>query len=255
MVLRTATGLVVDSLNYGLLVDPWAAEGNHSVSGADQAGCRVPAPSVTAGGGPFAPPTPVNTPHRSAGRTTDGADTDSNCTDFQLQAAAVLPAAAKAGASSITIDNTVGFVIGQTVSIGDGSDAESAIVAAVGTPGATTSNVPVVAGATAIPVGSVTGFVVGQAITVGTGTETETATVTAIGRTFGPGGPGGPRRGGTLTLAAPLARGYTADTPVTGTGLTLSAPLTKSHGAGTHVGASVPTPGAPNNYSKPAARR
>src|SRR6185369_1509170 len=34
MVLRDAAGLVVDSLNYGLLVDPWAAEGYQAASGA-----------------------------------------------------------------------------------------------------------------------------------------------------------------------------------------------------------------------------
>ncbi|MBO0884887.1 MAG: hypothetical protein J2P17_32050, partial [Mycobacterium sp.] len=31
MVLRDAAGLVVDSLNYGILVDPWASEGNHAI--------------------------------------------------------------------------------------------------------------------------------------------------------------------------------------------------------------------------------
>ncbi len=36
MVLRDAAGLVVDSLNYGLLVDPWAAEGYQGVSGSGQ---------------------------------------------------------------------------------------------------------------------------------------------------------------------------------------------------------------------------
>ena len=44
MVLRDAAGLVVDSLNYGLLVDPWAAEGYQATSGQGQSGCRVPAP-------------------------------------------------------------------------------------------------------------------------------------------------------------------------------------------------------------------
>ena len=34
MVLRDASGLVVDSLNYGGLVDPWAAEGYQAASGA-----------------------------------------------------------------------------------------------------------------------------------------------------------------------------------------------------------------------------
>ena len=41
MVLRDAAGLVVDSLNYGLLVDPWAAEGYQAASGSAQNGCRV----------------------------------------------------------------------------------------------------------------------------------------------------------------------------------------------------------------------
>jgi non-reducing end alpha-L-arabinofuranosidase len=45
MVLRDATGLVVDSLNYGLLVDPWAAEGYQANSGSSRSGCRVPTPA------------------------------------------------------------------------------------------------------------------------------------------------------------------------------------------------------------------
>src|SRR5204863_10461 len=49
MVLRDAAGLVVDSLNYGLLVDPWAAEGYQAASGSGQSGCRVPA--IGLGGG------------------------------------------------------------------------------------------------------------------------------------------------------------------------------------------------------------
>ena len=51
MVLRDAAGLVVDSLNYGLLVDPWAAEGYQGVSGAGQSGCRVTAPGAGGRGG------------------------------------------------------------------------------------------------------------------------------------------------------------------------------------------------------------
>ena len=35
MVLRDASGVVADSLNYGGLVDPWAAEGYQGASGAD----------------------------------------------------------------------------------------------------------------------------------------------------------------------------------------------------------------------------
>jgi non-reducing end alpha-L-arabinofuranosidase len=71
MVLRDAQGMVVDSLNYGSLVDPWSAEGYQGTSGAGQSGCRVTAPGSASGAG------------RSANRIPDGNDTDSNCTDFQ----------------------------------------------------------------------------------------------------------------------------------------------------------------------------
>jgi hypothetical protein len=68
MVLRDAQGLVADSLNYGEIVDPAAAEGYQGASGAGQAGCFAPAP--VAG--------------RSDVRLPDGADSDSNCTDFSI---------------------------------------------------------------------------------------------------------------------------------------------------------------------------
>ncbi|MGH3416979.1 MAG: AbfB domain-containing protein, partial [Actinocrinis sp.] len=67
MVLRDADGLVSDSLNYGLLVDPWAAEGYQGGTGS---GCVVATPAMAAGGG------------KSASRFPDGTDTDSNCNDF-----------------------------------------------------------------------------------------------------------------------------------------------------------------------------
>ena len=67
MVLRDARGLVADSLDYGLLVDPWAAEGDQGGTGA---GCTVPTPVLATGDG------------KSASRFPDGADTDSNCADF-----------------------------------------------------------------------------------------------------------------------------------------------------------------------------
>jgi alpha-L-arabinofuranosidase B-like protein/concanavalin A-like lectin/glucanase superfamily protein/lamin tail-like protein/alpha-galactosidase-like protein len=71
MVLRDAGGNVADSLNYGLLVDPWAAEGYQAASGSGQEGCvaGVPARSGELG--------------RSMARFPDGADNDSNCTDFR----------------------------------------------------------------------------------------------------------------------------------------------------------------------------
>src|SRR4051794_1928415 len=69
MVLRDAAGHVADSLNYGLLVDPWAAEGYQA--GSPGSGCKAPVPSST------------GTLGRSVGRFPDGADTDSNCADFR----------------------------------------------------------------------------------------------------------------------------------------------------------------------------
>src|SRR5204862_7207059 len=85
IVLRDAAGLVVDSLNYGLLVDPWTSEGYQGVSGTGQGGCRVTAPGIgrAVGRGPF----PVLT-NSSAGRLRDGGDSDSNCTDFVVPPAA-----------------------------------------------------------------------------------------------------------------------------------------------------------------------
>src|SRR5206468_2943759 len=50
MVLRDAAGLVADSLNYGLFVDPWASEGYHGKSGAGEGGCRVASPGAGRGG-------------------------------------------------------------------------------------------------------------------------------------------------------------------------------------------------------------
>jgi hypothetical protein len=68
MVLRDATGLVADSLNYGGIVDPSAAEGYQAASGAGQGGCFAPAPAAG----------------RSDIRLPDGTDTDSNCGDFSI---------------------------------------------------------------------------------------------------------------------------------------------------------------------------
>jgi Alpha-L-arabinofuranosidase B, catalytic/Alpha-L-arabinofuranosidase B (ABFB) domain/Concanavalin A-like lectin/glucanases superfamily/NPCBM-associated, NEW3 domain of alpha-galactosidase/Lamin Tail Domain len=64
MVLRDAHDHVADSLNYGSLVDPWAAEGYQGGTGS---GCVVASPGGTG---------------RSASRFPDGNDTDRNCTDF-----------------------------------------------------------------------------------------------------------------------------------------------------------------------------
>ena len=72
MVLRDATGLVADSLNYGEIVDPPAAEGYQGASGTGQEGCFAPSP-VSANG-----------VDRSDIRLPDGHDADSNCSDFSV---------------------------------------------------------------------------------------------------------------------------------------------------------------------------
>ena len=72
MVLRDARGLVADSLNYGAIVDPSAAEGYQGASGTEEAGCFAPTPI---------PATGVD---RSDVRLPDGNDTDSNCGDFTV---------------------------------------------------------------------------------------------------------------------------------------------------------------------------
>jgi len=88
MVLRDSRGLVADSLNYGGIVDPPAAEGYQGASGAGQVGCFAPTPVSSLG------------VDRSDVRLPDGNDTDSNCGDFTVTNHAT-PGAANQG---ITLD-------------------------------------------------------------------------------------------------------------------------------------------------------
>jgi hypothetical protein len=150
MVLRDAAGLVVDSLNYGLVVDPWAAEGYQAISGAGQSGCRVVSPGSASAAG------------TSSGRFPDGADTDSNCTDFLTEPATALAAASPARSTNIKVANVASFSAGQPIMVDTGAYTEKAVIASVGSPGATTVGAATAAGATAIPVTSVLGFSTGQ---------------------------------------------------------------------------------------------
>ena len=86
IVLRDAAGLVVDSLNYGGLVDPWAAEGYQATSGPGQSGCFVTVLGPAGGLGPIGPAAVSNA---SAGRYPDGHDTGSNCADFVTAAGGI----------------------------------------------------------------------------------------------------------------------------------------------------------------------
>jgi hypothetical protein len=251
MVLRDAAGLVVDSLNYGGLVDPWAAEGYQAESGAGKGGCSVPAPGAGRGGfgGRGAPP--AATPNRSAGRFPDGADTDSNCRDFLLQAATILPLDSAAGANNLKLANVADFGAGQAIIIDTGTNREIAVIAAVGTAGGTTVRTATEVGATIIPVASAFGFSVGQTITIDSGANRETAVIASSITGGGRGGFGGGRGGpgtATITLAAPLTIAHAVEAQVSGTGITLTAALTRAHDRGAQVAGGVPTPGAPNQY-------
>jgi hypothetical protein len=262
IVLRDAAGLVVDSLNYGGLVDPWAAEGYQGASGASANGCRAPVPGVggRGGGGGGQGGGPGFGVNRSAGRFPDGADADSNCTDFLTQIATTMPAASAAGATNIKVASVADFAAGQTIIVDTGADAENAVIATVGTAGATTMGADAAAGATTITVAGVAGFGAGQTITIGSGADAETAVVvsSAGGRGGGGGGAGG--RGGaptpaTITVAAPLTFAHATGAQVSGTGITLTAPLSRAHSRGSPVATSAPTPGAPNKYFRIAGGR
>ena len=235
IVLREPSGVVADSLNYGGLVDSWAAEGDQAVSGTEISGCYAPAPgSVFNPWSTVVAPIAINT---SAGRFPDGADTDSNCTDFSTQAAS-LSAASDAGATNIKVASTEGFQPGQTIRIDSGANAETAILSTAGTAGATTLRASTGVGATVLPAQSVTGFRKGQIIKIDEGVNSETAVVSSSRD----------RGAATITVVTPLARGHTAGAQISGSGISFTIPLTRPHANGAQVSDYVPTPGAPNQY-------
>jgi hypothetical protein len=235
MVLRDAGGVVVDSLNYGLLVDPWLAEGYQGVSGPEASGCYVTAPGPAGGFGPMDSAGASNT---SAGRFPDGVDSDSNCRDFVTSPATTLGVASVAGATNIKVASVEGFADGETIRIGAGANLETAAIATVGTAGATTVGAGTAAGAKLIPVANAAGFSEGQTITIGSGADAETAVVASV-RRF--------RESG-LVLEAPLARAHAAGEAVSGSGITLAAALTREHAAEAQVTGEAATPGAANRY-------
>jgi len=205
-------------------------------------GCIAVAPAGGRFGGRGGPP---DASDRSIGRFPDGADTDSNCADFLLQGGTTLRAASAAGATIIKVASVADFRAGQTIVIDTDPNRETAVVATVGTPGATTEGTATNAGATVIPVASAVGFSAGQTITIDTGANLETAVIASVS-----GGTGGRGGGATIAVAAALKFAHAAGAPVAGSGITLKDALTKAHDAGAQVADSVPTPGAPNRYSR-----
>jgi Alpha-L-arabinofuranosidase B, catalytic len=251
IVLRDAGGLVVDSLNYGGLVDPWLAEGDQGASGFGESGCRAIVPSVGGRGfGRGGPSTGSGRGgvNRSAGRFPDGNDADSNCTDFLTQTATTMPVDSAAGATNIKVASVADFAAGQTITIDTGADAETAVIATVGTAGATTVGTDTAPGATVMTVASTFGFSAGQAITIDSGANAETTVVVSSAGGGRRGGRGGAPVAATITVAAPLRLAHAAGAEVSGTGITLTAALARAHASGAQVATSAPTPGAPNKY-------
>jgi hypothetical protein len=225
MVLRNAGGLVVDSLNYGLLVDPWAAEGYQAASRTTQSGCRVVTPRAGT----------------SAGRFPDGADTDSNCSDFVTEPASTLSSASIAGAKNVKVTSVDGFHSGQTITIDHGAGLETGVIATVGTAGASTMRSKAVTGTTVLEVGTAIGFSRGQTISIDDGANSESAVIVST-----------PRRGAAIiTVATPLKFAHPAGTQISGTGITLTTALVQEHPSGALITTNAPTPGAPNQYDKP----
>lgn len=253
LALLDASGaVVVDAIVYGSQQS--SSSGNGTIASPElatlegdqhQGGCIVVVPAAGRGFGPAA--AAANAINRSVGRFPDGADADSNCTDFGTQAATTLAAAADSGATNVKIASVTDFAIGQTLTIDTGANAETATIAAVGTAGATTLGAATTGGATTMQLAAPAGFGAGQTITIDEGASTETATVVAM--------TGGGRGRGpvAVTVAAPLAFAHTAGAQISGTGITLTSALTRAHTAGVPIANGTPTPGAPNRYER--ARR
>ncbi|MEO8886292.1 MAG: arabinofuranosidase catalytic domain-containing protein [Mucilaginibacter sp.] len=246
MRLSDAKGNIVDGLNYGGVIDPWLGEGWQLKSGPVQPGNFAAAPTVGGGGFRFGNAAPTEQPNKSAGRYPDGFDSDDNRADFMLQSNMSLSLASAAGAANVKFTNATGFNAGEQIIIGSDANSETAVIASIGTPGGTTVATATDAGATVIPVASAAGFVAGQTITIGN----ETATVASVTLARRGGGPNRTPQTESVTVTAPLKNSHAANTEVAGSGITFTKPLAKAHTSGTQVANYLPTPGAPNQYTK-----
>jgi len=245
--LTDASGaVVVDAIVYGSQQSNSSANGTiaspelatlEGVQGAG--GCMAIVPTSPNGPGGVAGPPPAA--NRSIGRFPDGRDTDSLCQDFFLQPGTTISAATAAGATNIKVASVADFAPGQTITLDTGANLETAVIATVGTAGASTMSTATEAGATLLPVAGQGGFIPGQTITIDSGANQETATVVSSG-----GGRGGAR----INVTAPLTKAHGAGAQVSGSGITLNAPLAKAHAVGSQVASDLPTPGAANKYVK-----
>lgn len=247
MVLRDAEGNVVDGLNYGEIVDPWASEGFHEISGAGELGCYTESPGMS-GGTSRNHSYPSSLPMRSTGRYPDGNDSDSNCNDFKMHQTVSLVLDTNKGSSNIKVNSVEGFRIGQKVVLGIDKN-ETAKIALLGTAGGSVTTTQVRAGDSIIPVESIEGFEEGQTITIGTGSNQEKvviASVTDTRRFWWRPKPDGPPT--YITITKPIRNQHGIGEEASGSGITFSKPLSQEYVSGTQVSSSVPTPGAPNQF-------
>jgi len=231
--LLDVSGNVVDAIVYG--TQQSNSSGNGTITSPELAtlegdqskgGCIVVAPAMISGQGV------------SVGRFPDGADTDSNCTDFLSPAAATLAVSSTTGEDNIKVTNVVGFEADQPITIDSNQNAETSIIATVGTAGATTLAASTDVGVNVITVSNISGFAPDQAITIDSGSNSETATITRLTR----------RGTVAITLASQLSHSHASGAAVFGSGITLKKKLERAHSEGISVFAEKPTPGASNRY-------
>jgi hypothetical protein len=158
-------------------------------------------------------------------------------------------AASEPGSKNIKVGSVTDLSAGQKIIIGKGTSSETAVIAAVGTPGGTTVSTSANQGKKVILVASVEGFSPGQSITIGSGKNPETVVIAAVApgrRRFG-GAPGNVPTD-TIKVTTSLRYGHAAGSQVSGSGITLADPLTMAHSIGTQIASNLPTPGMPNQY-------
>ena len=238
--LRDAKGNIADALNFGLVVDPWLAEGYQADSGLNEPGNFVATPVAARGRG-FA--IPAVQASLSAGRFPDGADMDDNKNDFFAQRSWTLAIEAKEGDTNVKISSVQGINEGEPIVIGRGEDAEVFLVTSVGSAGGTQLSSAAGAGSRSITVASAMGFVVGQDILVGE--ESAVVAEVIVPRGWRMSGAAAENK---LVLRSPLRKTHKASEIVSGTGVTLSAPLRADHSAGSPAASGQPTPGEANSY-------
>ena len=190
----------------------------------------------------------LNNSNKSVGRFPDGADTDSNCNDFQKQNTVTLLLPSEAGSTNIAVGSVEGFSIGQQIVIGTGTKSESTTIENIGTTGGTVLSSASRTGANVLLVSSAAGINAGQEIIVGNEIKQETAIVASVANARRRFGAPGNAPADTIKVVTSFNLSFASGTQVSGSGITLSSPLTKAHDSGTQVTSGLPTPGKPNQY-------